>query len=383
MSGRRANTRSQTAWRGRGRGRGDSDRGRRGDSRGCGIGERDGLIHYSHSRQKPSVERSLEYLPSISRSGGQGGHGDTLKQSSVQDAYWETIQSKLADHWKRQYQIKDSLRKENESNLLLHLRKLREGIISSKREDTFALAVYELSFYLAILFDSPAQISASQSHFTQLFETLRQPSDFSSTSSLHRKATAFLVTSSLLNLTEGYPSQKLYYRDLEDFKNLPQSPNDKSDVDCQAWIRSLRSSLNMRNYVQSQHLTSFRRVNSIVDRLIPSESQSEASINNTAPLDDLLGKVIFRLIDSLREKLRESAWQVLRAAYRELTVSTANDVDLANSAWVGRALFFDIEDADKKSMSGLENWKDEKVGEDQLIGKAGMDGRWMICRNKK
>lgn len=62
--------------------------------------------------------------------------------------------------------MQDSLRKENESNLLLHLSeswyksldcqifnrrpsgKLREGIISSKREDLFALAGAKLRFPL-------------------------------------------------------------------------------------------------------------------------------------------------------------------------------------------------------------------------------------------
>jgi len=301
-----------------------------------------------------------------------------LKQPKVQDAYWETIQSKLADHWKRRYQMKESLRKENESNLLLHLRKLREGILSSKREDLFALAVYETSFYLAIVFDAPVQIAASQAHLVKLFDLLSLPSDLSSSSSLHRKATALLVTSSLLSLTIAYPSQSSYYRNLEASRKLPQSPNDKVDVDCSSWIRSLRISLSLRNYAQSQRLTSSRQVNSVVDQLVSSESSDK---DNTA-LDDLLRQVIFKLVDSLRHKLRESSWQILRSAYRELTVSSAND-DLANSAWTGRALFFDIVDSDSKSMSRLDIWTQQKVSEGQLIGKEGVNGRWIICRNKK
>lgn len=230
------------------------------------------------------------------------------------------------------------------------------------------------------MFDSPVQTSASQSHLIQLLGLLRRPSDLSSVSPIHKKAIAFLVTSSLLNLAEAYPSQSSYYRNLDASRNLPQSPNDEMVIDCLGWIHSLRSSLNTRNYVQSQRLTDSRRVNSIVDKLVLSEASDN---DNAAPLDDLLTKVIYKLIDSLRDKLRESAWQVLRVAYRELTVSVANDVDLANSGWAGRALFFDVVESDSKSLSGLEMWTQQKVSEGQLLEKAGVDGRWVICRNKK
>lgn len=96
-------------------------------------------------------------------------------------------------------------------------------------------------------------------------------------------------------------------------------------------------------------------------------------------------QVVFKLVDSLREKLRESAWQTLRTAYRELIVSTADGNDLANSAWAGRALFFDVVETDDKlaSMSGLEIWTRKKAGEGELVEKAGANGRWVICRNKK
>jgi len=303
-----------------------------------------------------------------------------LKQRSVQDAYWDSIQLKLADYWKRQCQMKDLLRKENQSNLLLHLRKLREGIISSEREDVFALTVYEASFYLAIAFDSPVQIAASQAHLIKLFGLLRRPFDLSSSSSLHRKATIFLVISSLLSLVEAYPSQNSYFRNIEASRSLPQSPNDKVDIDCLAWIHSLRSALNTHNCVQSQRLTSSRRVNHIVDQLI-----SGSPDNGNPALDGPMRQVVFKLVDSLREKLRESAWQTLRTAYRELIVSTADGNDLANSAWAGRALFFDVVETDDKlaSMSGLEIWTRKKAGEGELVEKAGANGRWVICRNKK
>ncbi|EJF63242.1 hypothetical protein DICSQDRAFT_145501 [Dichomitus squalens LYAD-421 SS1] len=130
----------------------------------------------------------MELIASVSRSSGLEKDGDALRDARVQEEYRTFIQGKLDDYWKR-YPLSSYAdlgsedadaarsRKENQENLLILLRKLREGLLSIKRKDAFALEVYETSLYLAVLFKSPVQTTSALSHiFPDLYISIASQS---------------------------------------------------------------------------------------------------------------------------------------------------------------------------------------------------------------
>ena len=60
-----------------------------------------------------------------------------------------------------------------------------------------------------------------------------------------------------------------------------------------------------------------------------------------------------------------------------------NKIDKASGSL--RALLSMLQEASDKPLllRQIPIWKDEKVSESQLVAKSGVDGRWVICRNKK
>ncbi|PIL22744.1 transporter [Ganoderma sinense ZZ0214-1] len=119
-------------------------------------------------------KRHMELIASVSRSSGLEKDGDALRDPKIQQEYRTFIQGKVDEYWKRYpLSLDDSRdetvaaarnRKENEENLLILFRKLREGLLSTNRRDAFALEVYETSLYLSVLFKSPVQTTSALSH---------------------------------------------------------------------------------------------------------------------------------------------------------------------------------------------------------------------------
>ncbi|EJT98429.1 hypothetical protein DACRYDRAFT_90977 [Dacryopinax primogenitus] len=102
----------------------------------------------------------MERLAMISRSGEGDSDNDTLKDYEVQQEFWEYIEEHI-----NAYKVSNpfpptlnddsssslsSSQNETLTNILLMLRKLREGVLASHRVDSFAVGVYETSVSVAI-----------------------------------------------------------------------------------------------------------------------------------------------------------------------------------------------------------------------------------------
>ncbi|KAJ9109047.1 hypothetical protein QFC21_000373 [Naganishia friedmannii] len=123
--------------------------------------------------QKSIADRlttEMELLGTVSRSGGHGDENDALKDFAIQQKYRTWIQTKLDDYEKRfpEYrsaQIDATAKEALEimNNILIYFRKLREGLIASRRLDDFAIEVYETSALYAIKARNHPQIISSLS----------------------------------------------------------------------------------------------------------------------------------------------------------------------------------------------------------------------------
>ncbi|KAI1794974.1 hypothetical protein LXA43DRAFT_971018 [Ganoderma leucocontextum] len=144
----------------------------------------------------------MELIASVSRSSGLEKDGDALRDPKIQQEYRAFIQGKVDEYWKRHPLSPDDTcgetaaaarnRKENEENLLILFRKLREGLLSTNRRDEFALEVYEMSLYLSVLFKSPVQTTSALSHlFPDLYISIASQTTASpSTSNTPKVSTA-------------------------------------------------------------------------------------------------------------------------------------------------------------------------------------------------
>ncbi|EJC98834.1 uncharacterized protein FOMMEDRAFT_161009 [Fomitiporia mediterranea MF3/22] len=361
--GRRANAAFQSRTRGRGRGRG----------RGTPVPEAHEIGNsVGHRQAYPNAvkgETKLDFVPSISRSGGDSGQGDTLKDKAVQQKYWAMIQEKLAAHWDEFPSRSDrtQLQIEKESNILLLLRKLREGVLASQRTDEFALEVYELSFYLAIIFESVVQASSSLSHLPELYCALRPESaSASQVSSISNGAEALAVVSLIFHLCEAYPSQLTYYRQERLLARFLLQKGSNSDA--LKWTLSVRASINCKNFTKFEHLTRQSRLNSLIENIAYLSGQEAREKRH------LVQTALCSVVERLRRKLRAAVWTILRSAYREFTIGTETDT----STWLLRSLC--LESVGDGRNENIEEWMERNSKDGLVVKKEGFRGRWMLKR---
>ncbi|KAG6853931.1 hypothetical protein C0991_012423 [Blastosporella zonata] len=228
-------------------------------SRGRGMGS-------SRATSSAPPKRQMELIASVSRSSGLEKDGDTLKDFKVQEEYRTFLQGKVGMPYDRfstglisLVQLDDVLEKhprrptetEQEAtsrvnaqeNVLILFRKLREGISSSWRNDTFALEVYETSLYLAAVFESPKQTTAVIPHLL--------PSLYLTSSPPHKNRLITVLISLLHHLAITYPSQGTFR---QFFDLIPTDFLPKSSA-AHKWIRTLAKSLRTQNYATFEVLS--------------------------------------------------------------------------------------------------------------------------------
>jgi len=295
-------------------------------------------------------------------------------------------------------------RQAEQENLLILFRKLREGLLSSKRNDQFALEVYETSLHLSIIFNSPKQTSSILARLLHL-HTLSPP-----TSANTHPALPTTLLSLLHLLVTGYPSQSLYYEHLHSLPPtfLPQSS------EAFRWLKSLVRCLRTRNYARLEELTERRTF----ARFVSDESNPEAKAKHQVGPDhqtndgprktdktahlgvpsNLPLEALCVLVEDLRIKARETTWLVLRSAYRELHCSpdpapasgqdeTKTSVHSPTSEWLARSLTLrPVLSEDQQGVANIaklvEDWLNRKCAEGEVRRKEGpgMEGRWIICK---
>ncbi|KAF8526132.1 hypothetical protein JB92DRAFT_3140199 [Gautieria morchelliformis] len=384
----------------------------------------------------------MEWISSVSRSSGLEDGGDVLKDAKVQDEYRTFIESKLQRYWS-QYPTGSHLSGDSgdsqrnlQSNILILFRKLREGLMASKRVDDFALEVYETSLYVSVLFRAPAQTTsivnqlnphrrgihdtrtlsesrdttpAQDSSLTALAglslkgspsltfprrgsqhyhppqpEQAPHPSSASTARSTlrqerHKSALWSTVMSTALIsffhiLAHSYPLQPPYHHTLRCFRQSQFDEGEEARDEIFKWLKSIAAAVASRNYVRLQILTRSEEVDGVCHRLHPLE---EHGIESHLEMRRLALRC---LVENLRTKVRETVWQVLTVSYRELDTTASAD-------WLLRSLMINPGPGEGESQApsvvcqSAERWL-ERRGEQETRRKEGSKNRWLLCRRR-
>ncbi|KAG2009828.1 hypothetical protein CC2G_012713 [Coprinopsis cinerea AmutBmut pab1-1] len=337
--------------RGRGRGRG-----------GIGGG-------FSRGNFKTPMPSRMELMASVSRSSGLERDGDDLKNYNIQQEYREFIQGKL-DGFSKRYPLEirsaDKQRIEAQENLLILFRKLREGVYASKRRDEFALEVYETSFYLSIIFNSAKQIAAVMNHLV--------PGTYESVTCPKPLCRPTIVLSLLYHLVASYPSQTTYHHHLRSISDelLPRRSNAHN------WIRSLASALRTRNYSKFAQLYKKQSMSMIFEDTEKDTLGLDALSISQAQSSKQLAKIaILAVLDDLRSRARDTAWTVLRSAYREFSCDANSE---STKTWLSRTLSLQpLLVTDDRTWTA-EGWLEDRATHGHTRRKEGVEGRWIVCK---
>ncbi|PCH39921.1 voltage-gated potassium channel [Wolfiporia cocos MD-104 SS10] len=356
----------------------------------------------AHKVYQPG-RRHFELIPSVSRSSGLDKDGDALREPKVQEEYRDFIQRKLEDYWKRypDWLSHAEVQRHGEAeqeNILILFRKLREGLLSTKRSDAFAIEVYQTSLHLSILFRSPNQTTSILSHLLPLLFATK-PSTASET--VH-SALPTTVLSLAHNLLVGYPSQSRYYEQLH---SLPQAFFSR-DSDAYRWLEDLARCTRTRNYARLDALTrrtAFEHLISRDEAMRSSGADDSAtsakggSPTNMKPKPDLALEALCSLVEQLRGKARATSWLVIRSAYRELHCPPPTAPDLAEAGggtlavpatteWLSHSLTLTPMSSVPPSTATIaklvDDWLARKCEEGEVKRKegTGMEGRWIVCK---
>ncbi|KAJ7078670.1 hypothetical protein C8R44DRAFT_825213 [Mycena epipterygia] len=344
-------------WRHAGSSRGDSNKWR--GSRGK-----------TQATAEAAPRRKMEHIASVSRSSGLEKDGDALRDFGVQDEYREFIQGKLNNIWETysrgstETETEARQRTDAQENVLILFRKLREGIISSKRGGQFALEVYETSLYLAVIFDSPRHMGPV---IPALMSYLQPPS-----TEPHQNCVQTVLICLLHHLVAAYPSQREFHSYMS---SVPKTIFSDSSA-ARTWITSLAGCIRARNYAKIDKITQLSA--------LPVDDLGKSAVDQTVALSlslesnrELAQKAFYHLVDSLRNKTREMAWTVMRAAYRELSCQV--DPQLDTRSWLARSLGLPSGIPGGYAID-LDQWLEQESGLGHVRKKDGTDGRWIVCK---
>ncbi|KZV73644.1 hypothetical protein PENSPDRAFT_648616 [Peniophora sp. CONT] len=296
--------------------------------------------------------RDFEYIASVSRSSGLDKDGDALKDPAIQVEYRAFVQGKLDAYWKRfpvgqrssDTEV-EKHRKEVEGNILIQLRKLREGISAMKRSDEFAVEVYETSLLLSLIFHSTGNLASISSHLIRnLYARSADKAVF---------WTVVLVQ--LQALADRGASQKQFYQARRDMLK-----NHSLDDALESWILGLARSLHRNEGVRFETLS---RTSAALELLPKRPPTPEVG-------PDLAVAALEELLDDLREHARRSAWAVFRTSYREFGPSSRS--------WLARMLLFDIDSP--AGSDAFDAWLARSEQQGEIAPKSGVESHWMVTK---
>jgi len=178
-------------------------------------------------------------------------------------------------------------------NLMLLTRKLREGILASRRTDGFAIEVYETSFYLAIIFDSASYAISTSSH---LLSSLYPP--LVHTEPPEDDRTLVVTLSLLRHLCHSPISQTRFWKELSAARRSSFLCPSTSQYE---WIYGIATALRYHNYIA-------------LDRLSRSPGAPSSTLSSVTH-SPLAMHAVERMLERLRISARASCTAVLRRAY--------------------------------------------------------------------
>ncbi|KAH7927798.1 hypothetical protein BV22DRAFT_1193358 [Leucogyrophana mollusca] len=303
----------------------------------------------------------MEFIASVSRSSGLEKDGSALKDYKVQEDYRAFIGEKLEAFWRR-YDERDMemlsesearQKKDSQENILILLRKLREGLFSANRTDAFALEGYETSLYLSVIFDSPVQTTSILSHLI--------PDLYNSSASTGNRLTSALILC-LHHLIASYPSQQSFHDQLK--RLIPNFLERSSEA--HAWIISLARSLRSINYVKFEELSRPSSFSSLIGTPPPSNQKASHLADN-----DLARDAVYALVKRLRTKARDKTWIVMRSAYREMSATTET------REWLTRTLLLTPPFPGTKIVT-MDEWMAYRSEDGHVRLKEGAEGKWLV-----
>ncbi|KAL0058034.1 hypothetical protein AAF712_015301 [Marasmius tenuissimus] len=343
----------------------------------------------------------MENIASVSRSSGLEKDGDALKNHKTQEEYRQFIQDKvdiqgliiigntysvtpisltisgdnsLAKSQQTNSESKDepSFRRISSSYsvgnvfrswlwvLILDTGKLREGLVSSKRYDSFSLEVYETSLYLSALFRNTKQSSSIIPYLLpELYEKIPGP---------HDNLLSTILISLAHELLVAYPSIGKFQHTLN---AAVRGAHLQKASPAYTWITHLSSSVRSNNYCKFEELTRRESIISVLQNGI--EPSPTRSTHNPVQ------KAMFSLVDQLRSRCRDRTWTTLRSAYREL----ACHEESGTRGWLVRSLALQTTVTSKDEEFGsdlLDKWLEEKSTSGHVQRKEGVQNRWLVAK---
>ena len=130
----------------------------------------------------------------------------------------------------------------------------------------------------------------------------------------------------------------------------------------------------MRNYAKFENLSGKKTVLEVIEE--STTTKLDGNIQQLRPNSDLGTKALLFLVDSLRRKAGDSAWETIRSAYRELS---CDPTSLETKTWLRRSLCLDSVVLDDSSCE-IESWLEQKLPLGHVRRKEGVEGRWIICK---
>ncbi|KAF8827818.1 hypothetical protein HHX47_DHR4000719 [Lentinula edodes] len=235
-----------------------------------------------------------------------------------------------------------------------------------------SISVCETSLYIATLFNHPKQLSSILPYF------IPHPSDSTAEVLSQQSYSMCAIFIALINqLILGYPSQTLYRQSIHSIPDLLLRRSSRSH----RWISSLSSSLWANNFSKSEQLTRRSSITSLLDELLPDSLSAHftdlsLSSHSSKSNRDIARKAFFHAVDMLRVKIRNSAWNIIRSSYRELSCNANSET----RDWLNRSLSLTVAHSEDTCDSSLDVWLKEKSAAGHIRSKEGVEGRWVFCK---
>jgi hypothetical protein len=223
---------------------------------------------------------------------------------------------------------------------------------------------------LSILFAAPAQTTSIISHLV--------PGMYATQRDLPSSSESSTVVSLLHFLAIGYPSQSRY------MEHLGSVPKAFLSAVPRRWLRDLTCALRQHNFARLERLTT--RASALKALRLDPEVDIKSRNSTTEGPANLVLEAMCTLLDSLRARARETAWAVLRSAYRELSCPRPSEAAPSHTRdWLLRSLTLQAvayKKARDKDDTLLDEWIQQRVSSGELRPKEGVDGRWIVCKAK-
>lgn len=208
--------------------------------------------------------------------------------------------------------------------------------------------MYETSLYLSAIYNLPRHTTAIITNLIPDFYLSYPPP--------RPNAELPVLVGLLHNLVAAYPSQGPFSQ-LSD--SIPDTLFSK-ESNGRSWLRDLTRALRTRNYYQLERLT------------------ERSTILGVLQVEEGFGpQAILCLVDQLRTKARDSAWQVIRSAYKELSCQVGSE---GTRDWLSHSLCLNAVSPTSDEALDVDKWLSQTKALGQVQQKEGVVGKWVICK---